>query len=114
MPGGETTEDITVGPTANTIYTFTATDTKGCWASDDVEVTVYTNIITGHINYDNAASTPMNNVTVDMITVPGAFVVQSTVTDPNGYFEFGPQDNGDYMFLNHCQRFLAPHRPEKS
>jgi len=104
MPGGETTEDITVGPAATTTYFFGAEDSKGCWATDEVTVSVYTNIISGHINYDNAASTPMNNVTVDLVTVPGAIVVQTTVTDPMGYFEFGPQENGDYQFICSCAK----------
>lgn len=104
MPGGETTEDIVVGPTVNTMYTFKATDTKGCWAEDDVEVTVYTNILSGHINYDNAVSTPMNNVTVDLVTVPGGMNVQTAVTDPMGYFEFGPQENGNYQIMCSCAK----------
>ncbi|MCD4678855.1 MAG: T9SS type A sorting domain-containing protein [Bacteroidales bacterium] len=104
LPGGETTEDITVGPVANTTYTFIATDSKGCWAEEDVNVSVYTNILSGHINYDNVASTDMNNVAVDLVTVPGAFVVQSTVTDLMGHFEFGPQENGDYQVVSSCAK----------
>ncbi len=104
VPGGETTEDIVVGPTVTTTYSFVAEDSKGCWADDDVTVSVYTNILSGHINYDNAASTPMNNVNVDLVTLPGQVVVQTTVTDPVGYFEFGPQENGNYQVVSSCAK----------
>jgi hypothetical protein len=103
-PDGEITEDITVSPAGNTTYTLTGTDSKGCMATDDVTVTVYTNIVSGHISYDNAAATVMNNVNVDLVTVPGAFVVQSTVTDALGYFAFGPQANGDYQIVSSCAK----------
>jgi len=39
----------------------------------------------------------MNNVAVDLIALPGPIIVQSTVTDALGYFEFGPQENGFYL-----------------
>lgn len=40
-PGGATTQSITVSPTTTTVYTVQVTNSVGCIATDDIQVTVY-------------------------------------------------------------------------
>ncbi|MCX6257558.1 MAG: hypothetical protein NTW49_06660 [Bacteroidia bacterium] len=56
--------------------------------------------ITGHLTYDNTASTPLVGVTV-MLKLEGNEVA-STVTDANGYYEFTVCQNGLYTFEFNC------------
>lgn len=98
MPGGMATEDVSVSPSATTVYTFKATDVKGCYDMDDVTVTVYTNTISGNVRYHNTAHTALPNVTVYLESTDngGSKTILTDVTDMNGYYEFPPQVNGDY------------------
>ncbi|MCD4678854.1 MAG: T9SS type A sorting domain-containing protein, partial [Bacteroidales bacterium] len=94
-PDGQVTEDITVNPIVTTTYNLTGIDSKGCVATDEMVVTVYHNLISGTVLYDNAGTTIMNNVTVNLVD-NGGTTVESTVTDATGYYAFGPHPNGTY------------------
>lgn len=95
-PGGATTEDATVSPAATTTYTLLVTDSKGCQASDQVTVTVYTNTIGGYVTYNNAGAAPLVGVTVYLQGQGGSKSVMTDVTDANGYYEFPALENGTY------------------
>ena len=94
-PGGATTATVNVGPAATTTYTLGVTDSKGCYDSDDVLLTVYANTISGVVTYDNAAQSPLSNVDV-YLNDDSKTLVASATTDANGAYTFPPVPNGTY------------------
>ncbi|MCD4698428.1 MAG: T9SS type A sorting domain-containing protein, partial [Bacteroidales bacterium] len=109
--GGGTNEvTVTWGPAGmghilisqkDNIYPYT-----GCCGFGEMDVTINPvglPTISGVVTYNNAYSTPMNNVDVDLRDIFGV-VVQSTTTHfdfgtlQNGYHDFYNVLNGDYTF----------------
>ena len=93
---GATDAIINVCPPVTTIYSVTVTNINGCTDVDDVEVTVIPGPdITGYVNYLNMAATVMNSTEVKLIK--SGSVVESTITDANGFYQFISLDDGTYV-----------------
>lgn len=94
-PGGASTATVNVSPLATTNYMLGVSDTKGCYDSDDVVVTIYENTISGVVTYDNVAQSPLSNVNV-YLNDDSKAVVASATTNANGVYTFPPVPNGTY------------------
>ena len=94
-PGGASTASLNVSPLATTNYMLGVTDSKGCYGSDEVVVTIYENTISGVVTYDNTAQSPLSNVNV-YLNDDSKAVVASTITNANGAYTFPPVPNGTY------------------
>lgn len=87
-------------PEITTTYTVVVTDVFGCQATDFLTITVIQLLdqLSGVVSYDNASSSPMANVPVDLYTSANTFVA-STITGPNGEYEFTDLDIGTYYVV---------------
>jgi hypothetical protein len=74
-------------------------DTEGTWShyeAVDFEVSdVVLSTVSGTITYDNNASTPMSNVTVELLDAQNAVVATAT-TDASGSYSFSDVADGSY------------------
>ncbi|NVO18046.1 MAG: HYR domain-containing protein, partial [Bacteroidetes bacterium] len=82
-------------PLGTTTVTYTATDASNnvstCTFTVTVNGTAYSSV-SGTLKYNNAAKTPMNNVTLSINTNP----VTTSTTDANGYYIFNNLLPGTY------------------
>jgi hypothetical protein len=84
-------------PIATTTYTFLVTDGFGCTSSDDLLITVMptgSGNINGNITYNNAASSALSLVNVNL-KLSGT-TIASTSTNGAGYYEFNAVPAGAY------------------
>ena len=95
-------------PSAGTSFTLTLKTTQtyasgliSCSSTCEKTVTVTYRKITGYVKYPNCVNyllqTPLNNVTVGLVLLPGSTVIQTAITDVNGY----------YQFINLCPGFYT-------
>ena len=98
---GTTTTKTETGLTSNTAYTRYVWAYSACGNSFAVSLTQQTldcnRKISGHMKYPNCDTTPMNNVTLGLLMLPGTTPISTCVTDTNGYFQF----------LNLCQGYYT-------
>jgi len=80
-------------PAATTTYTLVVTGANGCSASDNVTITV-SNLppgdynLLGHISYDNAIVTSLNNTKVVLSNAGTGTAIDSTTSDAYGNYLF--------------------------
>jgi len=74
-----------------TTVTWYARDAAGNIASCTQTVTVSSNVLSGTLKYNNAAQTPLNNVTVKLLETSA-----TSITDDNGNYSFTGLCGGNY------------------
>ena len=92
-------------PDSTTVYTLVVTDSRGCSvnAQKTIVVKPETFILSGNIHYDNLVQSPLGNIMVYLFD-SNNIVLDSTISDPGGYFSFEVNDNSEYFLEFHTTK----------